>query len=44
MERVLTMLPASLIEDLDAAAARAGLSRSAFIRTLLIRELREKGD
>jgi hypothetical protein len=42
MERVLTMLPASIVEELDRAATADGLSRSAMIRTIIIRYLRER--
>ena len=42
LERVLTMLPKSIVEELDQAATREGLSRSALVRTLVIRYLRGK--
>ena len=42
LERVLTMLPKSVVEELDQAATREGLSRSALVRVLVIRYLREK--
>lgn len=41
-ERVLTMLPASTVDKLTHAAREEGLSRSALIRTILIRYLRER--
>jgi len=44
MERVLAMLPKSAVEDLDRAAIREGLSRSALIRTVLLRYLRERAE
>ena len=43
MERVLTMLPKTVVDDLDRAAAEQGLSRSALVRTLVIRYLRRRG-
>lgn len=43
MERVLTMLPQSVVEELDQAATAEGLSRSAMVRTLVMRYLRERG-
>jgi metal-responsive CopG/Arc/MetJ family transcriptional regulator len=42
MERVVAMLPKSVVEDLDALATREGLSRSGLVRVLVIRYLREK--
>jgi len=42
LERVLTMLPKSIVGELDQAATREGLSRSALVRTLVIRYLREQ--
>ncbi len=44
MERVLTMLPKSVVEELDQAATVEGLSRSAMVRTLVMRYLRERGE
>ncbi len=44
MERVLTMLPKSVVEELDQAATTEGLSRSAMVRTLVMRYLRERGE
>jgi hypothetical protein len=44
MERVLTMLPKSIVEELDGAATKEGLSRSALVRTLVIRYLREQAE
>ena len=44
LERVLTMLPKSVVEELDQAATREGLSRSALVRVLVIRYLREQGE
>ncbi len=44
MERVLTMLPKSVVEELDRAATTEGLSRSAMVRTLVMRYLRERGE
>ena len=43
MERVLTMLPKTVVDELDRAAAEQGLSRSALVRTLVIRYLRRRG-
>ena len=44
MERVLTMLPKSVVEELDQAATAEGLSRSAMVRTLVMRYLRKRGE
>lgn len=44
MERVLTMLPKSVVAELDEAATAEGLSRSAMVRTLVMRYLRERGE
>ena len=44
LERVLTMLPRSVVEELDQAATREGLSRSALVRVLVIRYLREQSE
>lgn len=43
MERVVAMLPKSDTEELDRAAVEEGLSRSALIRTIIKRYLRERG-
>jgi poly(3-hydroxybutyrate) depolymerase len=40
--RAVTMLPKSIIEELDQAAIDEGLSRSALMRTVLIRYLKER--
>ncbi len=37
------MLPKSILEELDQAAILEGLSRSAIVRTLVMRYLRERG-
>jgi metal-responsive CopG/Arc/MetJ family transcriptional regulator len=42
LERVVTMLPKSDLQELDRAAEHEGLSRSALIRTLVKRYLRER--
>jgi len=44
MERVVVMLPKSIVEEADRAATREGLSRSALVRVLVIRYLREQGE
>lgn len=36
------MLPKSVVEDLDRAATEHGLSRSAMVRTLVMRYLRDR--
>ena len=42
MERVVMMLPKSVVTELDEVATAEGLSRSAMLRTLVIRYLRER--
>ena len=42
MERILTMLPTSTVDKLTQAAQEEGLSRSALIRTVLLRYLKER--
>lgn len=42
MERILTMLPTSTVDKLTEAAQAEGLSRSALIRMVLIRYLKER--
>ena len=42
LERVVVMLSKSVVEELDQAATREGLSRSALVRVLVIRYLREQ--
>lgn len=44
MERVLSMMPKSVVVELDQAATAEGLSRSAMVRTLVMRYLRERGE
>lgn len=45
MDRVIVLLPRSLAGALDDQAAELGLSRSALIRTILLRTVRsEAGD
>ena len=44
LERVLTMLPKSVVQDLDVAATKEGLSRSALVRVLVMRYLREQSE
>ena len=44
MERAVAMLSKSDMEALDYAANEEGLSRSAMIRTLIKRYLRERGE
>ena len=41
---IATMLPKPSVEELDRAATEEGLSRSALIRTLIKRYLRERGE
>lgn len=40
MERVLTMLPKSVVEQLDKVATSEGLSRSAMVRVVVMRYLK----
>ena len=40
LERVVALLPKSVVGELDQAATREGLSRSALVRVLVIRYLR----
>ena len=42
MERVVAMLPKSVVEELDQIASKEGLSRSGLVRVVLIRYLRGK--
>lgn len=42
MERVVAMLPKSVVEALDKAAAEQGMSRSGLVRTLVMRYLKER--
>lgn len=42
MERVVAMLPKSVVEDLDGVAAEEGMSRSGLVRALVMRYLRER--
>lgn len=42
LERVITLLPASIVKELDAVAETEGLSRSALIRNMVMRFLRER--
>ena len=41
MERVVAMLPKSVVEQLDDVATKEGLSRSGLVRVVLMRYLRE---
>ena len=41
---IATMLPKSVVEELDRAATEEGLSRSAMVRTVVMRYLRERGE
>ncbi len=44
MERTVTMLPKSVVEEIDKAAVEQGLSRSGLIRTVMMRYLKERGE
>lgn len=44
MERTVTMLPKSVVEEIDKAASEQGLSRSGLIRTVMMSYLRERGE
>ncbi len=39
---IVAMLPRSAVEDLDRAAAKEGLYRSAFVRAMIMRYLQER--
>ena len=44
MERILISLPSSLVRVIEEAAARRGLSRTAFIRLILIQAIDTEDD
>lgn len=44
MERTVTMLPKSVIAEIDSAATEQGLSRSGLIRMIVMRYLQERGE
>ena len=44
MERIVTMLPKFVLEELDRVAAAQGLSRSGLIRVVMMRYLRDQAE
>ena len=40
----MTMLPKSVVEEIDRAASEQGLSRSGLIRMVMMRYLQERGE
>ncbi|KKL57696.1 hypothetical protein LCGC14_2232870 [marine sediment metagenome] len=44
LERIVVYLPKSAVKELDAQAETEALSRSAFIRLVVVRYLRERGE
>ena len=43
-ERIVVLLPEAVVKELDKLANEQGLSRSGLIRTVLMRDLRERGE